>query len=118
MNIALQIATKEAQKANHRYRLGAVALKDGVVVAKGHNQYTEHAFLKRRYGYYSIHAEAITVLRSKYYKADTLVVVRILKDNSLTCSFPCKRCQKIAKDFKFKKIIYIDWDGNSQEIKL
>lgn len=114
----IEIAINEAQKSTSRYRLGAVAIKNGKVVAKGYNRDDPHPFLKRRYGFYSIHAEAITVLRSRYYNADTLVVVRIKKDNSISCSYPCKKCQQVLKNSSISKVIYVDWNGNLQEISV
>jgi deoxycytidylate deaminase len=114
----IQAAKTEAEKSKYRYRLGAVALIDNKIVARAHNKCSKHPFLSRRYGCHSIHAEAGAILKGKHYGANVLVVVRILKDGRLTCSFPCKQCQAIARDFSYKKIIYVDWNGNIQELKI
>lgn len=116
--VAFREAIKEAKKSKFRYRLGAIAISNGQIVARAFNQRNNHPFLFRRYGFHSIHAEAAAVLKSKHYNPDTLIVVRILRNNNLTCSYPCKKCQQIIKDFGFKKVIYIDWNGKTQELKI
>ncbi len=98
--------------------MGAIAVKNKRIVARGFNKLSNHPFLKRKYGYHSIHAEADVILKSRIHKPDTLVVVRILKDYSLTCSYPCKKCQQMIKDFGIKRIIYIDWNGQVQTMKV
>jgi hypothetical protein len=51
-------------------------------------------------------------------KGDALVVVRILKDGSFTCSKPCDKCIKYIKDQGIKTVYYTDWDGQVKEISL
>jgi deoxycytidylate deaminase len=50
--------------------------------------------------------------------ADTLVVVRILKGGELSCSFPCKKCQRVIRDAGVKRVVYYDWNGDIQELKV
>jgi deoxycytidylate deaminase len=86
-------------------------------MSKGFNQKKTNPSLVK-YGYYDgiAHAECYSLLKAS--KGDTLIVVRILKNNSISCSKPCKRCIKFCKDFGIKKILYIDWEENMRELKL
>ena len=93
------------------------SLSKNNIVARSFNKVNHHPYLFRRYGFHSIHAEALAILKSVQYNPDTLVVVRVLRDGSLTCSYPCKKCQAMIRDFGIKKVIYIDWNGNTQELK-
>lgn len=49
---------------------------------------------------------------------DTLIVTRISKKGEYSCSKPCEKCLRAAKDYGIKKIYYTDWDASIQEIKL
>jgi tRNA(Arg) A34 adenosine deaminase TadA len=112
----VEIAANEAAKSDYHYRLGAVVVDHGRVVGKGCNELRTDPNLRRR-GYYSVHAEIRSLMRSKG-KGDTLVVVRIRKNNALTSSQPCSMCLGYAKEYGIRKIIYIDWLGNIQEMRI
>lgn len=62
------------------------------------------------------HAECDAMLRAS--TGDVLVVVRIHKNGKLSCSKPCEKCLKVAKEFGIKKIIYTDWDSSVCEMKI
>jgi deoxycytidylate deaminase len=62
------------------------------------------------------HAECDALMRAS--KGDVLIVVRLHKSGKLSCSKPCKRCLKMAKEFGIKRIFFTDWDSSIQEIKL
>jgi len=96
--------------------LGAVVLWNGKVVGKGFNKKESHAWLKRKYGHYSKHAECVSLMRAS--KGDTLIVVRILKNGEFSCSKPCEKCMKFIRDYGIKKVYYIDWDLELKEIKI
>ncbi len=112
------LASKAAEKSDFdRSRLGALILNKGKIVSTGHNSHRKHGRLTRLYGFKGgCHAETAAMLRAN--AGDTIVVVRLLKDGNLTCSKPCERCMAMAKDFGIKKIIFSDWNGALQELKL
>ena len=86
-------------------------------MSKGFNSNKTHARMTRDHGYKGgKHAECDAILRAS--TGDVLVVVRIRKDGKLSCSKPCARCIKVAKEFGIKKIIFTDWDASVQEMKL
>jgi len=91
-------------------------LSKNKIVSKGFNKLKTHPKLHKEYGYYSIHAECDAVLRAS--KGDTLVVVRILRDDSLACSKPCVKCLTFLRDHGIKKVIYIDWNSDVKEVYL
>ena len=103
-------------KSTYRCKLGAVALKNGSIISRGYNTALFNEHLGSLYGFYSIHAEALTIMRAKE-KVDTLVVVRVLKGD-FSCSYPCKKCQHMIKNAGIKKVIYFDWNGKLQEINV
>jgi deoxycytidylate deaminase len=111
----VEIAALEAAKSDYGYRLGAVVVDHGRVIGKGFNELKTNPNLRER-GYYSIHSEVAAMMRAV--GGDTLVVVRITKSNELTASMPCKKCMLYAKEYGIKKVIYTDWFGNIQEMKL
>lgn len=105
-------AKKEAEKSTFRFRLGAIVLHKNKVVAKGYNKIKTHPKLD----HYTIHAECDALLKAA--KGDTLVVVRILRNGEFACSKPCEKCLKYIKKFGIKKIYYLDWDSDLQEMRL
>ncbi len=87
------------------------------VISKGCNSNKTHAKMTREHGYRGgLHAEASAIMKAG--KGDVLVVVRIRKDGKLSCSKPCKRCVKVAKEFGIKKIVYTDWNSSVCEMRI
>jgi len=87
------------------------------VIAKGYNKTKTNPNLVK-FGFYGgvIHSECASMMKAA--KGDTLVVIRILKDGSLSCSKPCIHCLAYAKNFGIKTIVYSDWSGDLREIKI
>lgn len=87
------------------------------MIARGFNSNKTHAGATNKYGYRGgKHAECDALMRAAL--GDVLVVVRIRADGKLTCSKPCHRCLKMAKEFGIKKIVFSDWDSSIKEMKL
>ena len=59
----------------------------------------------------------MAVMKSKG-SGDTLIVVRIAKNGSLTCSRPCDRCIGFMRDHGIKYVIFSDWNGEIKEMDL
>ena len=85
------------------------------MVGKGPNKLKTNQKLRKR-GFYSTHSECAALIRSV--GGDTLVVVRILRNNRLTMSKPCSKCIKFAKECGIRRIIYSDWNEIIREIKI
>jgi len=92
-------------------------LRQQKTIGKGWNKLEIHGGLKKKYGYFSIHAECDCILNAAKSQGDTLIVVRILKNGELSCSKPCEKCIKFAKDYGIKKIYYIDWNKKIRKMK-
>lgn len=111
-------AIREAKKSDfHAYKLGALVLNKCRIISKGFNSNKGHGRMIRDHGYRGgKHAECDAIMRAS--SGDTLVVVRIRKDGKLSCSKPCEKCLKLAKEFGIKKIIYTDWDSSVCEMRI
>jgi deoxycytidylate deaminase len=112
----VKIAIQEASKSTYGHKLGAVVLRKNRIVGKGFNKLKTNRMLREQYGYYSIHSECAAILDGA--RGDTLVVVRLMKNGSLSCSKPCEKCVVFAKDFGIKTIIYTDWDSSFKKMRL
>lgn len=75
-----------------------------------------HPKLFRDYNYFSIHAESDAVMKAT--AGDTLIVVRVIKNGSLTCAKPCDNCVRYLKDHGIRKVFYSCWDGTMKELKI
>lgn len=115
MNIhkLLGIAIAEAnnsKKSGMKYCHGAVGLyKNNIVSAAGNTRRT--SWLQRLYANKvnepnktCEHAEVAAIRKAK--EIDTLLVVRIGKNNKLLSSAPCKICRELIKDSGVRHLYY------------
>jgi len=109
----VDIAAQQAAKSTFRYRLGAIVLNGREITGRGFNKTKTHPKLVQ-YGHYTIHAECDALLRAA--SGNILIVVRLSKKGKLVCSKPCDKCMKYIKDYGIKKVYYINWDSNIQEL--
>jgi len=116
-------AIKEAKKSEFSYvngssyRLGAIVIKNGKIIGRGYNCKTTNDIFKLLGYKFSIHAEALSLVRAKK-DGDTIIVVRILKDNSLSMAMPCKKCYKFIKKCGIKTIVFSDWNGEIKSLSI
>lgn len=93
----LIIATEQAMKATHRFKMGCLLVKSGRILGRGSN----HAW-------HSNHAE--TTALGKNWKsefADAICyIVRLRKNMPLGLARPCAKCWKALKDAGIKQVIY------------
>lgn len=116
-------ATREAQLSSgvgrlKNNRLGAILLdKKGIMRAQGHNSYKTHPAV-RHYEYPCLHAEAHAMINHglNNCKGCDIVVVRILKDDSLTMAKPCTECVRFMRSYGINDIYYTDWNGQVQQM--
>ena len=99
-------AVNEAKKSTMNHKHGCVIVKDGEVIATGHNHmmdFMSHSFL-------SIHAEcdALRKVKNKgkrFLEQCTLIVVRVGKCE-LKNSHPCEACTKEIQKHGIGKVFY------------
>jgi deoxycytidylate deaminase len=88
------------------------------IVSMGWNRGFQTHPLAARYGhrFNSIHAELDAIRRAVIYPKDfrncTMINIRIKRDGSLGLARPCRACQKMLRDFQFKKILYSNNEGS------
>lgn len=113
MNISdtfLKLAIDEAQKSNHKQRVGCVIFNKKILLSKGYN--TTQKSVKKLHPRYqrfpnSVHAEVDAIIKArKYLKGSTLLVIRINKNNQLRISKPCFNCMTYINHVGIKNIYY------------
>ena len=111
INIALCNTSKQ--------RFGCVALnKSGHIIASGQNSpcktHPIQANFSKKYGNPQavyLHAEIATMIKAKS-KIHTLIVVRLLADNTPGLARPCKICSSAINISGIKNVIYSNEFGN------
>ena len=93
----LELAFKEAEKANRKAEIpvGAIIVKDNIIISKGHNQRDNTNIVTK-------HAEIIAIE-----KANKKLKNWRLIDCVLYCTLePCDMCKEVIKNSKIEKVIY------------
>lgn len=102
MSRHLSLALRLTSKSGHpKYKMAAVLIKGGAVVSVAVNLH--------RWGK---HAE-VRCLRPGV-TGDLLVVAR----KGGRCSKPCPSCEKAIRKAGVAKVVYIDWSGDTVEVRL
>lgn len=107
--MSIRLATKEAKQSKFKYRVGAVIVKSGRVVATGFN---EVGVYNPTRPYPTIHAEEkaiVKLLRTRrldLLNGAKLYVSRIHKNGSFGLSLPCSHCADLALSVGIKEVIY------------
>lgn len=108
---AVQIAQKSCMRCKH----GAIIIKNGEIVAYGHNYSLTHCEYHHRY---SIHAEVNAIYdfftkhrihlrnKRKILRDAFMIVIRIEKDGSFRNSKPCKECARLICRYNIGTILY------------
>lgn len=112
MSRQIGAAIGEAKKSAMQFRVGAVVLKGGKILGRGHNTVRSRSgTFKRamRTPMASMHAEiaALLVTHRKNLKGSTIVVARIsFGELCLGNAKPCLHCTKMLKLYGVKKVVY------------
>lgn len=106
-----ELALKVATTSQHeKQQMGAVLVRGGCILSIAPNmpsmRWGKHIFSK--------HAEIRAIQSGHDYSGATLYVARI---NS-KMSKPCDKCMVEIKAAKIKKIVYANWDGDLEEIRV
>ena len=117
--------------SDHRdYRLGAVAIYRGGILATGYNS-NKTSPVQKQYNrargydveasnaYNNLHAEVACLSKIRYLDIDfskvTLYVYRGHKDGTKAMARPCPACRKMIKDMGIKEVWFTTEDGYGYE---
>jgi len=90
------------------FRLGAVLVHRNSIVSVGLNSYKTHPLMAARTEWPFLHAEQNAIIRAGLDNCEglDLYIARVLKNNDLAMSKPCKVCIELIKDVGIKNIYY------------
>lgn len=121
----MHLALKEAGNSKFpNFKLGAVLVKSGSVISKGHNQIRHCQFPSTGHWPHSLHAEvdairkAITSYEPNQLSKHELYVAKLAKSGRGTVSKPCNDCMDVIRYFGIKTIHYFDKNDNYRTMKL
>lgn len=106
------------------FKLGAVIIKNGNIIAEGKNHTGYKKNIKDEYRFVNsfVHAEvdALSKLSKKEAKGATLFVLRVNPGNTerLFEAKPCEYCQKMISDYGIKRVFATTIDGSIKEYKV
>ena len=91
-----------------KFRLGAVLVHRNSIVSIGMNSYKTHPLMAERTEWPFLHAEQHAIIRAGVDNCEglDLYIARVLKNNDLALSKPCKVCNELIKDVGIKNIYY------------
>jgi tRNA(Arg) A34 adenosine deaminase TadA len=117
--LAHKIIERKENDDTCKYHMGAVAIsKTGHILSYGFNSYSKthplqykHSCLSNdRHGRIYLHAEISAIVKAKK-EIDTLIVTRMLKDNSFAIAKPCPICQSAIREAGIRKVYYTNYNG-------
>ena len=90
------------------FRLGAVLVHRNSIVSIGMNSYKTHPLMAARTSWPFLHAEQNAIIRAgmDHCEGLDLYIARVLKNNDLALSKPCKVCIKLIEDVGIRNIYY------------
>ena len=91
-----------------KFRLGAILVHRNSIVSVGMNSYKTHPLMAARTEWPFLHAEQNAIIRAGLDNCEglDLYIARVLKNNTLALSKPCKVCTKLIKDVGIKNVYY------------
>ena len=91
-----------------KFRLGAILVHRNIIVSIGMNSYKTHPLMAERTEWPFLHAEQHAIIRAGVDNCEglDLYIARVLKNNDLALSKPCKVCIELIKDVGIKNIYY------------
>ncbi|GGV54745.1 hypothetical protein [Streptomyces spectabilis] len=88
----LDVALKQAARSKCRYRVGAVLVKGGRVLAHSSNRYRNAPSVDFRFA--TFHAEEVLLRRSSPPQGAVVYVARVNRAGEPQMARPCPRCQR------------------------
>lgn len=105
----LRLAKKEAMKSEEVHWLGAVVIKNGRVLGRGHNQLGKSNHLTHKFFQFpTLHAEiaALCRLDPDEVRGAVLYIYRHKRTGCPGLAKPCERCAKVLAKYGIRKVIY------------
>ena len=106
----LRVAAKESLKSNYKYKVGAVLVKGGRIIARGHNEVRLKSTGCRRYSKWmeSLHAEraCVTKVDKDEVRGGIIYIFRHNGHGKSALAKPCPQCLWMLNDLGIKRIIY------------
>lgn len=106
----LTIAIEEAQKGDHKQKVGCVIFDKKKIISVGHNTCLKsvkklHPKFQRWPG--SVHSEVDAIIKAKKdLKGCDMLIVRVNKKNQFRLAKPCDSCMKYIQHVGISKIFY------------
>ena len=111
----VSLARSMARKSQERQRVGCIVSKRTRVVSTGFNQAKTHPLIESfpYEPHCRLHAEmhACLGVKNSILKGCAVYVIRILKNDDLALSRPCKGCQKYLQSVGIRRVFYSLKDG-------
>jgi deoxycytidylate deaminase len=119
----IKLAKNEAEKSEHKFRVGAVIFDGKRIISRGHNHANAWSSkLHPRFKKWntSIHAEAMAILNARRrLKGKSIVVVRINRNGDYMLALPCEHCMSYLQYVGIKNIMYsINEEPYFEEVEL
>jgi len=112
--MSFRIAQKEALKSSfQQHRLGAVLVKNGNILATGHNALRP----SKTIGTSTLHAEAAAIKKLlergdfKGLAGSTLFVTRFTRGGRIGLAAPCNACMDLITSVGIRRVLFSTLDG-------
>ena len=118
----LRLAISEAEKSDHKQRVGAIIFKAKTVFSKGHNYSSKSVrSITKKFCRWpnSIHAEVDCILKAKRdLSGMNILIVRINKKGELRYAKPCRQCLAYLFHVSIRNVYYSTSYGTIEKIGL
>lgn len=103
-----------------KFKVGALLIDKGRIVAAKTNSYKTHPILKKYSAWPLQHAESACIISIGMDNCEDMdmVVTRVDKKNKLTMARPCDACRAFMKDSGINKVFYSNWSGEFECMEL
>ena len=112
MSDFLNLAKIEAENSSFSdWRIGAVIVKNGKVISKGHNRLSGKVKTRKRLDFLSLHAEADAILNCndfKRLKGARIYVAGVKYNGNGVNARPCMNCLSMIARVGIKRVYYND----------
>lgn len=110
MHKFLKQAIEEANKSDHKQKVGAIIFNKSKIISRGYNHSQRSVrHLKPKFQRYSgtVHAEVDAIIKAKTdLKNSSILIIRINRNNQLRLAKPCKWCQMYLEYVGIRKVYY------------
>ncbi len=110
MHKFLKYAVEEAQKSEHRQKIGAIISDKSKIISRGYNhQQRSVKHLKKKFQRWigTVHAEVDAIIKAKTdLKNLSMLVIRVNNKNQLRLAKPCRWCMMYLEYVGIKKVYY------------